>query len=182
MLVVTEKGASDLVTYRLGFLGIAGAPSAYNSAGAAPYGFAFDNAGQLFVTEAAASALSSYAVSPAGVPSAISTSVPNGQQAACWVALTPDGRYAFTIDAHSPAKISTYAIANNGSLTVVNATAAGEPTFPLLDASVSGDGQFLYVVNVGASAIDAFHINGNGSLSAIGSTSVPAGAAGLAAS
>jgi hypothetical protein len=37
----------------------------------------------------------------------ISASIANGQQAACWVALTPDGGYAFTIDAHSPARISS---------------------------------------------------------------------------
>ncbi len=73
------------------------------SSGAAPYGFAFDGQGRLFDTEAAASALSSYTLSSTGVPSVISASVANGQVAACWVALTPDGRYAFTIDAHNAA-------------------------------------------------------------------------------
>ena len=63
VLVVTEKGAAELVTYRVGFFGIAGPPSVYASAGAAPYGFAFDGRGRLFVSEAAVSALSSYAVS-----------------------------------------------------------------------------------------------------------------------
>ncbi|MGO9178535.1 MAG: lactonase family protein [Candidatus Limnocylindrales bacterium] len=184
VLVVTEKGAGDLVTYRVGFLGIAGAPTVYTSAGAAPYGFAFDNAGQLFVTEAAASALSSYALSPAGVPSVISASINNGQVAACWVALTPDGRYAFTIDAHNAA-ISSYAIAPNGSLTLLNGTAVLEApsSIPFLDASVSGDGRFLYVVNVGHGTIDAFRVGPGASLSPIGSTSgLPAGAGGLAAS
>ena len=183
VLVLTEKGAGVLVSYRVGFLGIAGAPTAYPSAGAAPYGFAFDGRGRLFVTEAAGSALSSYAVSPAGVPSVISASIANGQQAACWVALTPDGGYAFTIDAHSPARISSYAIAADGSLTLVNATAAGSSTAPLLDASVSGDGRFLYVVDVGGGAIDAFQIGSGGALTPIGSTiGVPAGSGGLAAS
>ncbi len=84
------------------------------------------------------------------MPSVISASVANGQLAACWVALTPDGRYAFTIDAHNAA-ISSYAIATNGSLTLVNGTAVLQATssIPLLDASVSGDGRFLYVVDVG---------------------------------
>ncbi len=111
-------------------------------------------------------------------------SVANGQLAACWVALTPDGRYAFTIDAHNAA-ISSYAIANNGSLTLVNGTAFLQATssIPLLDASVSGDGRFLYVVDVGTNTIDAFRIGPGASLSAIGSTSgLPAGAGGLAAS
>jgi len=183
-LVVTEKGAGELVTYRVGFLGIAGPPNAYASSGAAPYGFAFDAAGRLFDTEAAASALSSYTISSAGVPSVISASVANGQFAACWVALTPDGRHAFTIDAHNAA-ISSYAIAPNGSLTLLNGTAFGpaSSSIPLLDASVSSDGQFLYVVDVGEHTIDAFRIGPGGSLSAIGSTSgLPDGAGGLAAS
>ncbi len=182
-LVITEKGAGVLVTYRVGFLGIAGPPSAYTPDGlAGPYGFAFDSAGQLFVTEAGASALSSYAVSPTGVRIVISASVVNGQAGVCWVALTPDGRYAFTIDAHVAA-VSSYAIAPNGSLTLINKTAA-TITAPALDASVSGDGRFLYVVDVGTNTIGAFLIWPGASLSPIGSTSPPAGAAvgGLAAS
>jgi 6-phosphogluconolactonase (cycloisomerase 2 family) len=185
-LVVTELGTNYLVTYRVGFLGIAGAPSVYSPnrlAGlAGPYGFAFDNAGQLFVTEAGTSALSSYALSPTGVPSVISGSVVNGLPGVCWVALTPDGRYAFTIDAHAAA-VSSYAIAPNGSLTLINKTAA-TMSAPALDASVSGDGRFLYVVDVGTNTIDAFRIGPGASLSLIVSTSPPAGAAvgGLAAS
>ncbi len=181
-LVVAEKGANLLVTYRVGFFGVARAPTAYPSAGAAPYGFAFDNLNRMFVTEAAGSALSSYRVSRAGLPSLISASVANGHAAACWIALTPDGHYAFTIDAHSPAKISSYAIAPDGSLTLVDGAAAGSSTAPLLDAAVSADGTFLYVVDVGASAIDAFRIGPAGTLTAIGATSLPAGAVGLAAS
>ena len=183
VLVVTEKAAGELVTYRVGFFGIAGPPSVYPSAGAAPYGFAFDGRGRLFVSEAFVSALSSYSVPRGGVPSVISASIANGQQAACWVALTPDGRYAFTIDAHSPARISSYAIAGDGSLTLVNGAAAGSTTAPLLDASVTGDGRFLYVVDVTAGAIDGFQIGFDGSLTPIGTTmGLPAGWGGLAAS
>ncbi|HXQ95670.1 MAG TPA: beta-propeller fold lactonase family protein [Candidatus Acidoferrales bacterium] len=184
-LVVTEKGAGELVTYRVGFLGIAGPPSAYPSSGAAPYGFDFDSQGRLFVTEAAASALSSYTLSSTGVPSVISPPVLATQPAACWIALTPDGRYAFTIDAHNAAMpptsaaISTYAIAANGGLTLVSGTAATKSTPPLLDATVSGDGHFLYVVDVGAGAIDAFRIGAGASLSPVGSTGLPAGAGGV---
>jgi 6-phosphogluconolactonase (cycloisomerase 2 family) len=174
VLVVAEKGAGLLVTYRVGFLGIAGPPTGYPSAGATPYGFAFDGRNRMFVTEAAGSALSSYSVSRAGVPTVISASVANGEGAACWIALTPDGRYAFTIDAANPAKVSSYAIAPDGSLTLVDAAAGSSATAPLLDASVSSDGRFLYVVdaNATASAIDTFSIGPGGSLTPVGSASV----------
>ena len=188
VLVVTEKAAGLLVTYRVGFFGIAGPPTPYASAGAAPYGFAFDGRNRMFVTEAAGSALSSYSVSRAGVPSVISASVANGESAACWIALTPDGRFAFTIDAHNAtltsAAISSYAIAPDGSLALINGTAAlvSAPHVPLLDAAVSSDGRFLYVVDVGANAIDTLSIGPGGSLTSVGATSQPAGAVGMAAS
>lgn len=184
VLVVTEKGANLIVTYRVGWFGIAGAPTAYASAGAAPYGFAFDARGRMYVSEAAGSALSSYRVSHSGAPSVVTASVGNGQLAACWVALTPNGRFAFTIDAHNAA-ISSYAIAHDGSLTLADGVAVLEAgsSVPLLDAAVSGDGRFLYVVNVGAGSIDAFRIGWDGSLTAVGSTlGLPAGGGGLAAS
>jgi 6-phosphogluconolactonase len=183
-LVVTEKVAGLLVTYRVGFLGIAGPPMPYASAGTTPYGFAFDGRNRMFVTEAAGSALSSYNVSRAGVPSVISTSVPATRPAACWVALTPDGRYAFAIDAHNStsttAAISSYAIASDGSVVNQATLVEAASSITLLDASVSSDGRFLYVVNAGAGAIDTLSIGTGGSLTPVGSTSVAA--VGLAAS
>jgi 6-phosphogluconolactonase len=82
-----------------------------------------------------------------------------------------------------PRPDASYAIDADGGLTLVNATAAGSSTAPLLDASVSGDGRFLSVVDVGGSAIDAFQIGSGGSLTPVGTTTgLPAGSGGLAAS
>ena len=182
VLVVTEKGANEIVTYRLGWFGRAGAPDVQASAGAAPYGFAFDGRGRLFVSEAATSALSSYAVGPLGHLATLSASVVNGQLAACWVALTPDGREAFTIDAHS-STISSYAIHPDGTITLEQglAVSTGTGTAPL-DASVSPDGRDLYVLLSATQQISAFAIGAHGSLTAIGTVAAPfAGLSGLAA-
>lgn len=183
-LVVSEKDGGDLVTYRLNGAGVAGSPNVFASAGATPYGFAFDGRGQFFVTEAAGSAVSSYSLAWNGTPSVITASLANGQAAACWLAVTPNGQYAFAIDAHNAA-ISSYRIHHDGSLTLVDGTAALETAsnVPLLDASISRDGRFLYVVDGGTNAIDAFRIGWDGSLVSIGSTgSFAAGWGGLAAS
>ncbi len=182
VLVVTEKGANEIVTYRLGWFGRAGAPDVQASAGAAPYGFAFDGRGRLFVSEAATSALSSYAVGPLGHLATLSASVVNGQMAACWVALTPNGREAFTIDAHS-STISSYAIHPDGTITLEQglAVSTGTGTAPL-DASVSSDGRDLYVLLSATQQISAFAIGAHGSLAAIGTVSAPfAGLSGLVA-
>jgi len=182
VLVVTEKGANEIVTYRVGWFGRAGAPDVQASAGAAPYGFAFDGRGRLFVSEAATSALSSYTVGRTGAITAVSASVVNGQLAACWVALTPNGREAFTIDAHS-STISSYAIHADGSITLDQGLAAGTGTGTApLDASVSPDGRDLYVLTSATQQISVFAIGSHGSLTAIGTVSAPfAGLSGLVA-
>ena len=150
--------------------------------GAAPYGFAFDGRGRLFVSEAATSALSSYRVGSSGHLTTVSASVVNGQLAACWVALTPNGREAYTIDAHS-STISSYAIHADGSITLDQGLAAGTGggSAPL-DAVVSPDGRDLYVVLSATRQIATFAIGSHGSLTAIGTVAAPfAGLGGLAA-
>jgi 6-phosphogluconolactonase len=182
VLVVTEKGANEIVTYRVGWFGRAGAPDVQASAGAAPYGFAFDSRGRLFVSEAATSALSSYSVGRSGHLTTLSASVVNGQLAACWVALTPNGREAYAIDAHS-STISSYAIHANGSITLDQglATSTGGGTAPL-DASVSPDGRDLYVLLSATQQISSFAIGSHGTLTAIGTVSAPfTGLSGLVA-
>ena len=88
-LVVSEKGANVIDTYPVDRWGRAGAGTAHASAGAAPFGFAFGKHDSLLVTEAAASALTSYQLDPFAT---ITASLPNGQGAACWAASTRDGR------------------------------------------------------------------------------------------
>ena len=63
-LVVSEKGANTIDTYPVDRWGRAGAGTAHASAGAAPFGFAFGKHDSLLVTEAGASALTSYQLDP----------------------------------------------------------------------------------------------------------------------
>jgi 6-phosphogluconolactonase (cycloisomerase 2 family) len=182
VLVVTEKGANEIVTYRVGWFGRAGAPDVQTSAGAAPYGFAFDGRGRLFVSEAATSALSSYRIGQSRDLTTLSASVVNGQLAACWVAVTPSGREAYTIDAHS-STISSYAIHADGSITLDQGLAAstGGGTAPL-DASVSSDGRDLYVLLSATQQISTFAIGAHDTLTPIWTVSAPfAGLSGLVA-
>ena len=63
-LVVSEKGANTIETFPVDRWGRAGAGTAHASAGAAPFGFSFGKHDALNVTEAGASALTSYAARP----------------------------------------------------------------------------------------------------------------------
>src|SRR5439155_1425253 len=98
VLVVTEKSTSSLDVFVVGKDGVAGAATRYGSSGTTPFGFGFGHRGDLVVSEAAGaaplSAASSYELSKDGALTAISRSVPTTQAAACWVAVTKDGRYA----------------------------------------------------------------------------------------
>jgi 6-phosphogluconolactonase len=178
-LVVSEKGANTIVTYPVDEWGRAGAGTPHASAGAAPFGFAFGRHDSLLVSEAAASALTSYRLEPFAT---ITPSLLNGQGAACWAASTSNGRYVYTADAATDA-ISAYSVAWDGSLSLLTpggATAQLATGTHPLDEAVSRD-RFLYVNGGNTGTINAFKINGNGSLTSLGSVGgLPAGFGGLA--
>jgi len=185
-LVVTEKATQVIDTYAVGTNGIASGPNVQASLGQTPFGFAFDKRGHLIVSEAfggTASALSSYGIGDGGGLSVISPSVFAAQErAACWVVTTGDGKFAYTTNTAS-GSISGYAIGHDGSLSLLDsdgltAVTGGEP----IDAALSRNDQFLFVLNASTRRIDAFRVEANGSLIALpgaGIGGLPAGVNGL---
>jgi len=182
-LVVTEKGTKTLDTYAVDGEGRAGAPVSSTSAGATPFGFAFDQRGRAFVSEAAGSA-SSYTVDDSGAH-VISGAVPTNQAAPCWLVVTRNGRYAYTANAGG-STISGFSIAADGSLALLDqsgATAALPSGSHPLDEAVSGNGRFLYVLVDGRHTIAGYRIAEDGSLGPLGEVgTLPTGAVGLASS
>jgi 6-phosphogluconolactonase (cycloisomerase 2 family) len=177
-LVVSEKAANTIVTYPVDRSGRAGAGTPHASAGAAPFGFAFGKNDSLLVTEAAASALTSYQLDPFAP---ITASLVNGGGAACWAASTGNGRYVYTANAASDS-ISGYSVAGDGALSLLTpggATAQLATGTHPLDEAVSHD-RFLYVNGGNTGQISAFKIGWNGSLTPLGSFgALPAGFGGL---
>jgi 6-phosphogluconolactonase len=184
LLVVTEKGTNLIDTYVVGAHGLSTGPNSQASAGATPFGFAFDKRSDLIVSDAfggaaGASGLSSYDVSKTGALSAITPFLGDTQTAACWVVATRDGRFAYTTNTGS-ASISTYRIDNDGSLSLRNPVGATTGSTPI-DAALSKDSRYLYAHT--SDAINAFSVADNGSLTPItGASGLPAGSVGLAAS
>ncbi|HET6172919.1 MAG TPA: hypothetical protein VFD90_09950 [Gaiellales bacterium] len=180
-LVVSEKGANVIDTYPVDRWGRAGPGTAHASAGAAPFGFAFGNGDSLLVTEAAASALTSYGLDPF---TTVTASLLNGQGAACWAASTRNGHLVYTANAATDS-ISAYSVAWNGSLTLLTpggaTTQLAKGTHPL-DEAISRD-RILYVNGGNTGTINAFRIAWNGSLTSLGSVGgLPAGFGGLVVS
>jgi 6-phosphogluconolactonase (cycloisomerase 2 family) len=177
-LVVTEKSTSLLDTYQVTD-GVAGAPVTHASAGAVPFGFAFDRHNHAIVSEASGS-VSAYQVS-GGDFNVISPAVINTQVAACWIAISNNGKFAYTTNAGS-GTISSYAIADDGSLTLLNAIAASTGTGSTpVDMAFSNNGTYLYTLGAAAHTISIFQMSADGSLISLGSVSVPVGVVGLAA-
>lgn len=187
-LVVTEKATSRIGTYPVAQDGSVGPPAFTASAGETPFGFAFDRRGRAFVSEAFGgradeSALSSYALLAGGGVEPISPSVPTGQTAACWVALSASGRVAYTTNTGSDT-ITGYAVARDGSVARldddgVTARTGDGPA----DVALARSGRVLYVLNGAEGSVGAFRVRHRGGLEPLGTVGgLPAGAvAGLAA-
>jgi 6-phosphogluconolactonase (cycloisomerase 2 family) len=187
-LVVTQRGTNAIALYSVDDAGRLGEPHAQPSSGPTPYGFAFTGAGTLVVTEAfgaqvGRAAASSY-VLQGGSITPVSGSVGNGRSEICWAVITADDRYAFTTN-FADGAVSRYAIADDGTLTLEDATAgtAVDGKTGLRDEGLSSDGRFLYAIDADSRRVFGWAVDANGTLSPIGSwDGIPATVAGLAAS
>jgi 6-phosphogluconolactonase (cycloisomerase 2 family) len=185
-LIVTEKATSRLDVFDVLDDGLLGAANVFASSGSTPFGFAFGKHDQFFVSEAFggaanASALSSYQVTGAAAISLVSPSVPTTETAACWVAVTPDGRHAYTTNAGS-GTVSGYRISPDGAIALLDADGVtGMTGAGVTDVTVTNNGRYLYALRSGAGVIAMFRIEDHGALTSLGSIALPAGANGIAA-
>jgi 6-phosphogluconolactonase len=179
VLVVTEKNTQIIDTYVVEDNGRAGPRMGHMSNGSTPFGFDFSPRGDLLVTEAPLSAVSSYAVSGEGRLRSISASVTDGQVAACWLVVTNDSRLAFAANAHNNT-ISSFRIAADGSLSLAQSLAAATDAGPL-DLGLTRASKYLYQLASAGATITGFRVHSDGSLTKVGSSvAVPATAVGLA--
>jgi 6-phosphogluconolactonase (cycloisomerase 2 family) len=98
--------------------------------------------------------------------------------------ITGDGRFAFTTN-FADGAVSRYAVADDGTLTLEDATAglAVDGETGLRDEGLSGDGRFLYANDADSRRVYGWAVDSNGALSPVGSwNGLPATVAGLAAS
>jgi 6-phosphogluconolactonase (cycloisomerase 2 family) len=176
-LVVTERQSSRIETFPLR-IGRIGAPVVTASSGLVPFGFAFSPRGDLVVSEAAASTVSSYRLAGNGTARVVSPSLPVGQGAACWVVVTQDGRFAYT--GNATGSISGFAVGRDGSLTALDADGLTATSPRPNDLAVAGN--YLYAVNPASGEVTAYRIAPDGKLIPMpGVQDLGAGLAGLAA-
>jgi hypothetical protein len=167
LLVTTKEATNSIDVFQVGLLGyLSTAPAVTPDDSNGPFSFAFTPSGQLAVSEVAPSALHTFAFGPRGTLTSLSASVPDGQQAQCWV-IAVDGFY-YVANAGS-ADLSEYAVAADGTPSLV-APVAATTGAGSIDLTASADGKYIYAeAGAGGGTVFEFQINSGGSLSPIGS-------------
>ncbi|MGH2560810.1 MAG: lactonase family protein [Thermomicrobiales bacterium] len=162
----------------------AAAGSPFPAQALGPFGSVFSpvDPSQLYVSNAHAGpnlgSVSAYTVASDGTLSPNSGSpYPNQQTAPCWVEISPDGQYVFSVNTGVPS-ISSYHVEEDGSLALVGNTVFNQPSgLRPFDARIDPAGTYLYVVDAGAAKVSVFAVDG-GNLTELPASpvSLPAGA------
>jgi 6-phosphogluconolactonase (cycloisomerase 2 family) len=149
-----------------------------------PFGFSFSKDGHLLVAEfigggleeidgmeTLGGAAGSYTINADGSLTAITPGVQNHQIDTCW--LVNNGTYAYGAN-YTSGTVSSYTIGDDGSLTLLESV-AGETEHPEnvqgstpLDARISQDGRYLYVVLPGSGKVAGWQIADDGTLAKLG--------------
>jgi 6-phosphogluconolactonase len=178
-LVGTRDNSSliDSFHVRRGGRLVAAAGSPYPAQSLGPIGSEFSptDPAQLFVSNAHAGTgngtVSAFDVAISGVLSPIGSSpFADHQTAPCWVEISHDGRYLFTINTGS-GSASSYRIRHDGSLVLLG-TVAFRNGAGAVDARLSPDGRYLYVTGGQGDVLSGFSVHG-GSLTELASSPTP---------
>jgi 6-phosphogluconolactonase len=184
-LVGTEVGLSQIDSFTVGGDGrpTAAPDSPFAAEGLGPFGSEFrpTDPSQLFVsnahnTAALSGTIAAYSVAADGTLNSIGGSpFADDQMAPCWVEITHDGEFLFTVNTAS-GSISRYQIAADGKLALLGSTPVSDQRgVGAVDARLSADGQSLYVDESRADTVGVFAVDG-GQLTAQGTVALPAGA------
>ena len=181
-LVVTGRSSNRIDTFIVGADGLFSSAKSFDVApGGTPFGFDFDNKGHMLVSLAGvggSSGAASYDLAADGSISTITAPIETGQQAACWLVASKDGRYAFVANAAS-SSVSTFAVSPAGELTFLRAATIDGMT--ALDLAQSHDDKYLYVLAAGTHGIVTFEVGNDGTLTHVDTEgNVPVAAAGIA--
>lgn len=187
-LVGARVGTSEIDSFTVGADGLLsaapGSPFEHQAGVFGQFGSEFNPAdpAQLFVSNAhtaangpAPGSVSAYTDAADGTLTPIGASpFANAGTASCWIEISHDGKYLFTVNTAS-STVASYSIDTDGSLIAIGNTPI-ENGNGAEDARLSPDGSTLFVVN-GGDQINAFSVQG-GTLTELTSspTAGPAGA------
>lgn len=168
LVVTTKASTSSLDVFGVGADGrLTSAPTVTTDPGNVPFAFTFGRRGALIVAEAGGSTVHTYSIGAGGSLVSTSPPVPDGQAALCWI--TPASGYDYVANAGSN-DLSAYTVSAGGTPSLIGTSGVVATTDAgPIDMASSADGRTLYVEAGGAGAVDEFGVNGDGSLTDLGS-------------
>jgi 6-phosphogluconolactonase (cycloisomerase 2 family) len=180
-LAGTRVGTSQIDSFTVGPGGLltAAPGSPFPAQGAGPFGSEFSptSPDQLFVSNAhngtGLGTVSAFSDAAGGTLTSIGASpFPDNQTAPCWVEISHDGQFLFTVNTGS-GTVSSYQIAPDGTLTLLgSAPVSATGGVGAVDARLSPDGRFLFVDESRIGAVGAFAVSG-GTLTEVASSPTP---------
>jgi DNA-binding beta-propeller fold protein YncE len=173
LLVTTKSGSDAVQVFAAGPLGPSLKATTTTFPGAAPFAVAFDARGSIALAEIGTGTVATLGLDRRDTLTTLAQAA-TGQAATCWIT-TINGRY-YVSNAGS-ATVSIF----DGELHPLGRTPTRGGT---VDSAASPDGRFFYVQTGAEGGVDAFRVNPDGSLTPVGSATVPGavGAEGIAAS
>lgn len=180
-LYVTEKATNKITAFPVSHNGTAGPGSPMASTGQTPFGFDIARDYMIVSNAAGGAPGQSSATSYRGINNGnlhdVNGAVQNNQAAACWVATTKYGRFAYVTNTASD-NISAYYIGFTGRLYVIHeAIVAGDAPTEII---VADDNIYVYVLNSAAHTVNAYKRTLLGGLHLIGTTTgLPSAATGM---
>ena len=169
-LIVTTKTDNTVDVFSVGEKGRLSAEPVKNQVAPVPFAFVFDHARRMVLNFAGTSALETFNVNPDNTITPVSTPVSDTQAALCWA--TSARGYEYTSNTGS-GSVSQFKVAGDGTVVLVNATAASN-ILGATDSAATG-GRFLYVQSGTSGTVHAFSIGDGGSLTRIQIANIPDG-------
>ncbi|MGQ4381620.1 lactonase family protein [Streptomyces sp. SAS_267] len=168
LVVTTKANGSNLLVFNLNRAGApARTPVTTNLPGAVPFAFVPNGRHGLFLAEAGTNAVATFTIHRDGTASQ-EAFAPTGQSATCWIVAARSLLYASNAGSST---LSGFRASDHGRrLTPLGNT----PTDPgTVDAATTPDGHYLYVQTGVNGIVDEFAVNHDGSLTPLGSRTVP---------
>ena len=171
VIAMKANGGGSVYVYGVSADGRLSDSPTITAVGGNAFAFVFDPAGRLVIVNATFGNLSTYTVNGNGSLTLVSAGATDGQIAACWVTAANGNYYAANAGSGS---LSQYTIDASGTV-VLGSSPAATGILGAVDMAASSDGHFLYAQSGGSGTVKAFAVSNNGSLSPLGSWTIPDG-------
>ena len=172
VLVTTKANTNAIDVFSVGlFGGLSATPTVTTFPGDVPFAVTFDAAGHAVIALAGSSSVATATLHHDGTLTVIQSTATN-QAATCWIVRAGNRFYASNAGSGT---LTGFAGSAAGHLTLLGNSSTDGGT---VDAAASPDQRFIYVQAGLVGIVDAFRVNVDGSLTALGSQTVPNAAGG----